>query len=60
MEVEDDHRHDGADLDNHQEKCQEVFGHLQLHELVHQDHMSGGRYGQPFGDAFDNAHKQGL
>src|SRR5699024_6533766 len=29
-------------------------------QLLHQDHVAGGRNGQPFGDALDDAHQQGF
>ena len=48
MEIEDQHRHDGAQLDDDEKQGQKVVRHLQLHELVDEDHVPGGRDGQPF------------
>ena len=39
-----------------QEMCiRDSVGHLQLHEFVHENHVAGGRDGQPLGDALDDA-----
>ena len=60
VEVQDEHGHDGAQLDDHEEQGQKLVGHLQLHELVHEDHMAGRGDGQPFGDALHDADEEGL
>ena len=41
-EVQDDDGHDGADLDDHEEEREEFGSDVELHEFVHQDHVSGG------------------
>ena len=60
MEVQDEHGHDGAQLDDHQEQLQELRRHVQLHELVHENHVARGRDGQPFGDALHDADEERL
>ena len=41
MEVHDDDGENRADLDDHEEQGEELVGHLQLYELVNQDHVAG-------------------
>ena len=41
MEIQDDDRHDGADLDHHQEQAQEGVRDVELQKLVDQDHVPG-------------------
>ena len=60
MEVQDEHGHDGTQLDDHQEQLQELRRHVQLHELVHENHVARGRDGQPFGDALHDADEERL
>ena len=47
----------GAELNHDQEHIPERLAHVHLDELVHQDHVTGRRDGQPFGDALDQAHE---
>ena len=60
MEVQRKHGQDGADLDYHQEKRQELVGNLQLDEVVDDDHVARRRNGQPFRNALDDAEQQRL
>lgn len=54
------HRKDGTQLDDHAEHGHELFTCIELDELLHKDHMTGGRDGQPLGDALHNAHQDGF
>ena len=47
----------GAKLNHDQEHIPERLAHVHLDELVHQDHVTGRRNRQPFGDALDQAHE---
>ena len=47
----------GAELNHDQEHVPERLAHVHLDELVHQDHVTGRRNRQPFGDALDQAHE---
>ena len=47
----------GAELNHDQEHIPERLAHVHLDELVHQDHVTRRRNGQPFGDALDQAHE---
>ena len=60
VEEQDDDRHDGAKLNDDKERAVERFGHVQLHELVQQHHVAGGRDRQPFGNALDDAEQARL
>ena len=57
---QDHHRHDGAQLDHHPEHGKKGVAGIEPDQLLHQDHVAGGRNGQPFGDALDDAHQQGF
>ena len=54
------HGQDRAKLNHHEEHVPELFGHVELDELVHQDHVAGRRDGQPFRNALHNAKEYGL
>ena len=54
------HRKDGTQLDDHAEHGHELFAGVEMDELFHQDHMAGGRDGQPLGDALHDAHQDGF
>ena len=58
MEIEQDDRHDGAQLDDHKEKREELIAHVELHEFIDQDHMARRRDGEPFGDTFNDADEE--
>ena len=60
MEEDDDHRQDGAQLDDHIEHTLELIADLQGDELVQQDQMPCGGDGQPLGDALYDAEQDGL
>ena len=47
----------GAKLNHDQKHIPERLAHVHLDELVHQDHVTGRRNRQPFGDALDQAHE---
>ena len=51
------HRHDGTQLDDHPEHGHELFTCIEFDDLLQQDHMTGGRDGEPFGNALHNAHQ---
>ena len=57
VEEQDANGQNGAKLDHDQEHIPERLAHVHLDELVHQDHVTSRRNGQPFGDALDQAHK---
>ena len=57
---QDHHREDGTQLDDHAEHGHELFTCIELDELLHKDHVTGGRDGQPLGDALHNAHQDGF
>lgn len=60
MEIEQDDRHDSAQLDDHKEEREELIAHVELHEFVDQDHVARRRDGEPFGDTFDDADEEGF
>ena len=60
MEIEQDDRHDSAQLDDHEEEREELIAHVELHEFIDQDHVARRRDGEPFGDAFDDADEEGF
>ena len=63
VELMEEQQADGKNrtkLDDHQKHVPEFFGHVELDELVHQNHVTGGRNGQPFGDALNQAKERGL
>lgn len=63
VELMEEQQADGKNrtkLDDHQKHVPEFFGHVELDKLVHQDHVTGGRNGQPFGDALNQAQERGL
>lgn len=41
VEVHDDDGEDSTNLDDYEEQGEELVGHLQLYELVNQDHVAG-------------------
>ena len=47
-----------AKLNHDEEHVPKRLGNVHLDELVNQDHVPGGRDGQPFGDALDESHKR--
>ena len=51
------HRHDGTQLDDHPEHGHELFTCIEFDDLLQQDHMTGGRDREPFGNALHNAHQ---
>ena len=51
------HGHDGTQLDDHAEHGHELLAGVELDHLLQQNHMAGGRNGQPFGDALHDAHQ---
>ena len=57
MEEQHTDGQNGAELNHDQEHIPERLAHVHLDELVHQDHVTGRRDGQPFGDALDQAHE---
>ena len=57
VEEQDADGQNGAKLDHDQEHIPERLAHVHLDELVHQDHVTGRRNRQPFGDALDQAHE---
>ena len=57
VEEQDADGQNGAELNNDQEHIPERLAHVHLDELVHQDHVTRRRNGQPFGDALDQAHE---
>lgn len=60
VEIEQDDRHDSAQLDDHEEEREELIAHIELHKFVDQDHVARRRDGEPFGDAFDDADEEGF
>ena len=59
-EIQHDDRQNRAELDDHLEHRFERVGHLQLDELIQQNHVPRGADGQPFGDALHDAEKQSF
>ena len=57
MEEQHTDGQNGAELNHDQEHIPERLAHVHLDELVHQDHVTGRRNRQPFGDALDQAHE---
>ena len=57
MEEQHTDGQNGAELNHNQEHIPERLAHVHLDELVHQDHVTGRRNRQPFGDALDQAHE---
>ena len=60
VEIEQDDRHDSAQLDDHEEEREELIAHVELHEFIDQDHVARRRDGEPFGDAFDDADEESF
>ena len=54
--VHDDDGQDGADLDHHEEQGEELVRHIEMHELVDEDHVASRGDGKPFRDALDDAY----
>ena len=54
------HSQNGTQLDDHAEHGHEFLAGVELDHLLHQDHVAGGRDGQPLGDALHNAHQDGF
>ena len=50
----------GAELDDDEKHVPEFLGDVQLDELVHQDHVTRRRDGQPLRDALDQAKEGGF
>ena len=57
VEEQDADGQNGAKLNHDQEHIPERLAHVHLDELVHQDHVTGRRNRQPFGNALDQAHE---
>ena len=57
VEEQDADSQNGAKLNHDQEHIPERLAHVHLDELVHQDHVTGRRNRQPFGNALDQAHE---
>ena len=55
MKEQNQHRHDGTQLNDHKEGAVELRRHVQGNECLQKHHMAGRRDGQPFGDALDDA-----
>ena len=49
-----------TELNNDEEHVPELFGDVQFHELVDQDHVTGRGDGQPLGDALDQTKEGGF
>ena len=58
VKIEQDDRHDSAQLDDHEEEREELIAHVELHEFIDQDHVARRRDGEPFGNAFNDANKE--
>ena len=52
--------HNGTELDDHEERVVERARHVELDELIEQHHVARRGYGQPFGNALDDAEQDGL
>ena len=57
VEEQDADGQNGAKLNHDQKHIPERLAHVHLDELVHQDHVTRRRNGQPFGDALDQTHE---
>ena len=60
VEEQHEHRHDGAQLDDHEKRAVELGRHVQRDERLEQHHMARRRDRQPFGDALDDAEEDCL
>ena len=60
VEEQQDHRGNGAQLNDHLKHLIKFRTYPQLNELIQQNHMSGGGYRQPLGNAFHNAKEDRL
>ena len=60
-EMEDD-RQDGGKLDDDQKELEEILalGFFEREKFLEDEHMPGGGYREPFGDAFDYAEDDGF
>ena len=54
------HSQNGTQLDDHAEHGHKLLAGVELDHLLHQDHVTGGRDGQPLGNALHNAHQDGF
>ena len=59
-EVQQHNRQNRAELNDHLEHGLKRIGHLQLNELIQQNHVSRRADGQPLGNALHNAEEQCL
>ena len=60
MEKQDDDRQDGTQLDHHIEHGIKFLGHVQGHEFVQKNQVTGGRHRQPLRDALHNTEEHGF
>ena len=60
MKEQQDHGKDRAQLDYDLKHVVEFLGNLQVDEFIQKDHVSGGRNGQPFRDALNDAEEDGF
>ncbi len=55
MKIKEDHRHDGSQLDDHEEHFDKSGRGVQFDELIDQNHMAGAANGQPFGNSLHDS-----
>ena len=51
------HGQNGTQLDDHPEHGHEFFTGIELDDLLHKDHVTGGGDGQPLGNALHDTHQ---
>ena len=54
------HGQNGTQLDDHPEHGHEFFTGIELDDLLHKDHVTGGGDGQPLGNALHDTHQDRL